>query len=143
MANTKSKSKSKSKSKTKKSVAKAKVSYNCSRCNSTCCTFPEISLSKEEMKPMAEALGITTEQFKKKYTKRTEDKTGWQFRHKKHDIHGSICVFHDPKVGCSMYSVRPSVCRDHPGPRCSFYDFLTAMRKHCDDPEYFPTQFRY
>lgn len=131
--------------KPKKAAAEAvkKPTYDCSKCRSTCCSFPEITLTKEEMKPMAKALGITTEQFKKKYTKRTDDKTGWQFRHKKHKVLGSICVFSDPKIGCKMYAVRPSVCRDHPGPRCSFYDFLSAMREHTDNDDYFPAKFRY
>ena len=130
----------------KKSKSKdSKPTYDCSRCQQ-CCSYPEIIITNAEIKVMAKAekpKAMTPSQFKGKYLDRTDDKKGWQFKHKKHAIYGSICVFQMGAKGCSRYDVRPAVCHEYPGkPSCGFYDFLKEMREHTQDPDYYPTKFR-
>lgn len=125
-----------------KKTKETKVTYDCSRCQ-MCCSYPEIRIKSAEIKVMAKAEGLKPDQFKGKYLDRTDDARGWQFKHKKHPIYGSICVFQMGAKGCSRYDVRPSVCRDYPGkPSCGFYDFLAEMREHTQNPDYYPVKFK-
>jgi Fe-S-cluster containining protein len=62
-------------------------------------------------------------------------------RRKKDEHFGRICQFFDSeKRCCSIYKVRPSICRSFPGEgRCGYYDFLLFERRAQEDSEFVAT----
>lgn len=142
--NTKKTEKNNVKSKKAAKPAKAKDTYDCSKCPGTCCSFPVIELSEIEARRMAEAKKLSISAFKKRFLVRNKHKPDnkanvWIFKHKKHPTGATktICTFYAKDTGCTMYESRPETCRTWGDDgKCLIYDFLGAMREHTDDPNY-------
>ncbi|MEM9251591.1 MAG: YkgJ family cysteine cluster protein [Planctomycetota bacterium] len=92
------------------------LSFTCTQCGN-CCTGPSgfVRFTNAEAKAMADRLGLTVADFRKRYTRQvagrpslTEIKRGRDYD----------CVFltrdEHGKAGCSIYEVRPKQCRTWP-----------------------------
>jgi Fe-S-cluster containining protein len=62
-------------------------------------------------------------------------------RHKKDHVYKSTCRFFDQdQRRCTVYPVRPNVCRRYPyGNVCGYYSFLKFERQQQNDEEFIPS----
>jgi Fe-S-cluster containining protein len=112
------------------------VMYNCTKCPGYCCSYPLIAITKRDVERLAKHFDLSFEDARKKFTK-VDPYAKYAMRRKKDHIFGRICRFFDTeKRRCTIYEARPSTCRDYPGGRCGYYDFLAAERTHQGDPEF-------
>jgi len=91
--------------------------FECTGCGD-CCTGPPgyVHFSDDEAQAMADVVGLTVEQFRKAYARKTA--FGWSLRERKTE-HGFDCVFLDRitqpgKALCKVYEQRPVQCRTYP-----------------------------
>jgi Fe-S-cluster containining protein len=126
----------------------AKVKYDCSKCPGYCCSYPRISVTKKDVRRLADHFGITEAAAWKKFIRRYvvedgDDKGEVEYilKHRKDHIYATICQFFDQdERRCTIYEARPSVCREYPdGKVCGYYNFLKFERKHQDDKEFIPS----
>src|SRR6056297_2179094 len=93
---------------------KGGLAFECEKCGN-CCSGPEegyIWVSRHEIGLIAEHLGMSEENFRKKYTKRVGLRTSIIEQDLTHD-----CIFLQEiagKNGCLIYNVRPNQCRTWP-----------------------------
>jgi len=78
---------------------------DCLQCGN-CCRTLEVVVDKADVSRLSERLGVTPEQFSRKYVKTAEDGT----RH----FAASPCAFLGEDNRCSVYEDRPKACRDFP-----------------------------
>lgn len=97
-------------------------------------------MKDRDLKRLAKHFDLTEEQAARKFT-RMYDENERILRHQKDSVYGSICRFFDTEARrCTIYTARPSVCREYPdGKKCGYYDFLKFERKHQDDPDFIPS----
>ncbi|MEZ5988266.1 MAG: YkgJ family cysteine cluster protein [Planctomycetota bacterium] len=114
----------------------------CDRCrHSDCCHIERIHLSEDERRAILDYLGLDDDQATyDRYFERDEDLGGYyksMFRHvkarnprEKGDTH---CVFlkemPNGMMGCSIYPVRPKVCRDYDAAYCTEWTDLAPKGK--------------
>ena len=112
--------------------------------------YPEIFsvYQGEKSKPrdlerLAKHFVISVGAARRRFTKQGLDAGERVLRHKKDEHYGTVCQFLDSDTRqCTIYSVRPQICRIFPGTvRCGYYDFLTFERRMQDDSEYVSTTF--
>jgi Fe-S-cluster containining protein len=109
--------------------------YNCSKCPGYCCSYEIIGLTKRDVERLADHFGVSFTKAKEKYTVQRDDEK-FTMRRKADEHFGKICQFFDTEERhCTIYKARPAVCRSYPGGRCGYYDFLSAERRHQEDPE--------
>jgi len=115
--------------------------YNCAKCPGYCCSYPLIELTKRDVERLAKHFGLTFEAAAKKFTKKDKDaSTPYAMRRKKDEIFGKICRFFDTEERrCTVYHARPKICREYPGGRCGYYDFLSSERRAMEDPDHIAT----
>jgi Fe-S-cluster containining protein len=116
------------------------VLYNCSRCPAYCCSYPRIPVKLADVKRLARHFGLTTEAAARKFTRRGEEEGEIILRQQPDETYGSVCRFLDLETRrCTVYEVRPGICREYPGNRrCGYYDFLSFERRIQGDPEFIP-----
>ena len=113
--------------------------YNCKKCPGYCCSYPLIALDKRDVQRLAMYFDVTLEKAKAKFT---VERWGYKYsmRRKADKLFGRVCRFFDTeKRCCSVYEARPSLCRNFPGGRCGYYDFLSFERRAQDDPDFIAT----
>ncbi len=104
----------------------------CDRCvKSDCCGFDRIHLNEEERRRILDFLGKEdTERENRRYFLPDDDLSGYYVTvFKQVDGH---CVFLKPVEGqmrCSIYPVRPQVCRDFDAAYCTEWSKLLPRRK--------------
>jgi Fe-S-cluster containining protein len=115
------------------------IFYNCSKCPAYCCSYERIQVTRRDIDRLARHFGLTYEQAQKRFTKIIQGER--VLRHKKDHIFESVCRFLDAETRrCTVYEVRPAVCRDYPGGRrCGYYDFLASERSRQGDEEFIPS----
>lgn len=119
-----------------------RVLYNCSRCPGYCCSYPRIPVKRTDIKRLAKHFGLTTEVAAKKFTRESEEPGEIVLRQQPDTIYGSVCRFLDLETRrCTIYEARPGICREYPGRRCGYYDFLSFERRIQGDPEFIPATF--
>lgn len=111
--------------------------YDCSKCPGYCCSYPNITLKKADVRRLAAFFDLTFDEAERKFTREAYGQK-WTMRRKKDVNFGKICRFFDTsKRNCTVYEARPEVCRDYPNDnRCGYYDFLKYERKHQEDETY-------
>ena len=85
--------------------------FTCTRCG-TCCKGPDpghVFLDDAEAERMAEVLGLSLEEFARRYLRRVEGDRVSLIERANHD-----CVFWADEGGCQVYEARPSQCREFP-----------------------------
>jgi len=112
--------------------------YNCAKCPGYCCSYPVIELTKRDLERLAKYFGLSKKKTRKKFTKKDPDgRAPYAMRRKKDEHFGNICHFFDrDERRCTIYEARPKVCRDYPGGRCGYYDFLSSERQVLEDPDH-------
>lgn len=111
--------------------------YNCLKCPGYCCSYPLIQLTKRDVERLARHFGLSFEEARSKFTK-VEPGAKYAMR-RKEDVHfGRICRFFDTdKRRCTIYTARPTICREYPGSsRCGYYDFLKSERESQNDRDH-------
>jgi Fe-S-cluster containining protein len=110
--------------------------YNCLKCPGYCCSYPLIQLNKRDVERLAKHFGLSFEAARKKFTK-TDPDAKYAMRRKKDKYFGGICQFFDTEERrCTIYTARPKICREFPGGRCGYYDFLASERNTQNDPDH-------
>jgi Fe-S-cluster containining protein len=95
-----------------------------------------IALTKRDIERLARHFDLDFETARKKFTK-VEQGAKYAMRRKADEHFGGICRFFDTeKRRCTVYEARPAICRDYPGGRCGYYDFLSAERSSQGDPDH-------
>ena len=114
------------------------VFYSCDRCPAYCCSYPRIIVDKKDIRRLAKYFGLSQKQTLKKFTKKGAEPGERVLRHRKDETYGTACRFLDDESRmCSIYSARPTICRDYPGTRrCGYYEFLKFERDAQEDPDY-------
>lgn len=123
-----------------------RIQYDCSKCPGYCCSYPRIEVKDADVKRLAKHFELTVAEAQRKFTRiyRAEDSADEGderiLRHRKDAVYGSICRFFDTRERrCTVYTARPSVCRQYPnGSKCGYYSFIMFERKHQDDPDFIP-----
>jgi uncharacterized protein len=112
--------------------------YSCSKCPAYCCSYPEIEITPREIERLAKHFDLPYRVAEERFTKYDPKEKVRLLRHRKDRVFATVCTFLDQKTRrCTVYAVRPNVCRDYPdSPRCGYYDFLKFERAHQDDPKF-------
>lgn len=71
-----------------------------------CCRRKEIAVTAKDVRRSARALGISTDQFVRRYVAETRDGDAY--------IKGAPCPFLGSDNACSIYADRPQACREFP-----------------------------
>jgi uncharacterized protein len=112
------------------------ASYNCANCPGYCCSYPLIPLKKRDVQRLADHFGLNFEAARKKFTK-VDGEEPYAMRRKADPHFGKTCRFFDiKKRACTIYSARPTICREYPGGGCGYYSFLMAERNSQEDPNH-------
>jgi len=84
--------------------------FTCTRCGRCCGGGPgTIRVSDAEIADLAAHLGLDEEEFRERYTRRLRGGDVSLLEKDDYD-----CVFHDRKIGCTVYARRPRQCRTWP-----------------------------
>jgi uncharacterized protein len=78
----------------------------CTRC-ANCCKTVDISFTTDDITRIACHLQVTVEEFIERHLEPDEEDGGYKGRQKP-------CAFLDDNGRCSIYEVRPLVCREYP-----------------------------
>src|ERR1700761_6024270 len=110
--------------------------YNCLKCPGFCCSYEIIPLKERDLERHAKHFGVSKRVAKKRYTVAREDEK-LTMRRKADKYFGHICQFFDTdERRCTIYHARPTICRQYPGGRCGYYDFLSSERTSQNDPDH-------
>lgn len=113
------------------------MSYDCSKCPGYCCTYEIIPVTQRDLERLAKRFNVTLEVAEKRYTKVINGVTC--MRHQKDEIYKTACQFLDlEKRRCTVYEDRPTVCRQYPGPKCGYWEFLKFERGTQEDETFIP-----
>ena len=117
------------------------MSYSCAKCPGYCCSYPEIEVTPREIERLAKHFELSFSTAEERFTKYDPKEKVRLLRHRQDRIFKTVCMFLDQKTRrCTVYEVRPGVCRDYPdSPRCGYYEFLKFERAHQDDPKFIAT----
>lgn len=115
-----------------------RVKYDCLKCPGYCCSYPEIEVTKRDIERLARHFDLGYREAEERFTKYDPKEKVRLLRHQKDKHFATVCMFFDRKARrCTVYEVRPKVCRDYPdSPRCGYYEFLKFERAHQDDPDF-------
>lgn len=121
------------------STPKKKNQFDCSKCTGYCCSYDHIEVTESDIARLAKHFKLSVKTAREKFIKIVEGKTP-VLRHRKDHIFKSMCTFFDQeKRCCTIYSARPSVCRQYPnGTTCGYYMFLRFERRHAEDETMIP-----
>ena len=118
---------------------KLPIFYNCHNCPSYCCSYARIELTQEDIDRLAAHFFISPEFAEERFTVVYEEEGVREIvlRHQKDKVYGSVCQFLDLQTrACTVHSVRPEICRGHPGePSCAYYAFLMSERAYQRDDD--------
>lgn len=113
--------------------------YDCTKCPGFCCSYQTIAITKRDVERLGKHFGLDFEQARLKFTK-VDGNEKYVLRRKDDQHFGRICRFFDSeKRRCSIYEARPSTCRNYPGRRCGYYDFLKFEREQQGDATWVAT----
>jgi len=123
------------------------VKYDCAKCPGYCCSYPRIVVTNKDVKRLAQHFDVSEKEATKRFTRvyrfDSEDEHIEEriLKHSPDKVYKSVCSFLDQgKRRCTIYSARPSVCREYPdGKTCGYYSFLKFERKQQGDKDFIPS----
>jgi uncharacterized protein len=122
---------------------KPKNKYDCTSCPGYCCSYDRIEVKDADVKRLAKHFDLSVADAEKKFTRVYKAPEGAEriLKHQKDEVYGTICrFFHLVERRCTIYTARPSVCREYPnGTKCGYYDFIKFERKHQGDESFIPS----
>ena len=93
-------------------------------------------LRLRDVERLAKHFKLTFEAARKKFTK-VDDEAKYAMRRKPDKHFGKICQFFDTeKRCCTIYTARPTICREYPGGGCGYYGFLMSERNTQEDKDH-------
>jgi hypothetical protein len=115
-----------------------RAQYSCTKCPAYCCTYTDIEVTQRDIARLARHFGLEIAAAEVRFTKVDPKEKVRLLRHRKDQVFDSACMFLDQdKRQCTVYDVRPGVCRKYPDTaRCGYYEFLKFEREQHDDPEF-------
>ena len=115
-----------------------RAKYSCEKCPGYCCTYSNIEITQRDIARLAKHFGLDQARAEERFTKPDAKGKARLLRHRQDTVFDSACMFFDQeKRRCTVYEVRPRVCRIYPdGTRCGYYDFLKFEREQQGDEEY-------
>jgi Fe-S-cluster containining protein len=124
-----------------KQTLKPRPQYDCTKCPGYCCSYALIEVGKRDVARLARHFGLSEREARQRFTKYDHGTKVWVLRHQQDEHFTTICRFFDTeKRRCTIYEVRPTVCRAYPDtPRCGYYDFLKFEREQQGDPGFVAT----
>lgn len=124
-----------------KESTKPRLQYDCTKCPGYCCSYALIEIGKHDIARLAKHFGLSERQARQRFTKYDKGTKVWVLRHQKDEHFVTVCRFFDTeKRRCTIYEVRPGVCRTYPDtPRCGYYEFLKFEREQQGDPGFVAT----
>ena len=119
-------------------VAKQRAKYSCDKCPGYCCTYSDIEITQRDIARLAKHFGLDQAHAEQRFTKPDSKGKARLLRHHQDTVFDSACMFFDQKKRhCTVYEVRPRVCRLYPdSTHCGYYDFLKFEREQQGDEEY-------
>jgi Fe-S-cluster containining protein len=85
------------------------LAFECTRCGACCTGAPGyVWVDDEQIARLAEFLGMTVEQFGRKYVRQVGN------RYSLVERPGGDCIFWSKEAGCTVYPARPVQCRTWP-----------------------------
>ncbi len=125
------------------SIHNGGVSFDCTKCPGYCCSHERIEVTEHDVERLAQHFGLSVGTARKRFTYRYVAKGVDEriLRHHKDTVYKSVCRFFDRELRrCTVYAVRPNVCRKYPyGKVCGYYGFLKFERSFHDDPDFVPS----
>lgn len=117
---------------------KVRLHYSCKKCPGYCCTYSDIEITQRDIARLAKHFGLDQSRAEQRFTKPDAKGKARLLRHREDRIFDSACMFFDQEQRrCTVYEVRPGVCRAYPdSTRCGYYDFLKFEREQQGDEEY-------
>jgi Fe-S-cluster containining protein len=117
--------------------------YNCLKCPGYCCSYDRIGVTEYDIARLAKHFGLSVDVARERFTYAYKGEDGVEriLRHKKDHIFKSTCRFFDQDARrCTVYPVRPGVCRKYPYVNfCGYYSFLKFEREQQGDEEFIPS----
>src|SRR5262249_50474055 len=98
---------------------------------------PVIELNRRDVERLAKHFDLSFKQAREKFTKSDADHE-YLMRRKADEHYGKICRFFDTeKRRCTIYTARPSICRQYPGDNhCGYYESLKHGGLSQEAPEH-------
>ena len=87
--------------------------FECNRCNNCCRDMDSVAFTLDDLKVISRKFGMNGPQFIRKYQLRRANYKGERPQFLLSWKEGGSCPFHDGH-GCTIYDVRPEVCRTYP-----------------------------
>lgn len=104
-------------------VKKMAKLYDCEKCPGYCCGYPIIEASPKDVRRLARHFGLEYETAREKFTEKENNRVRKMRQRPDKKLGAPLCIFFDQKTRrCSVYTVRPQICRDYPGDRCEWND---------------------
>src|ERR1700752_1571453 len=92
-----------------------RVKDSCKKSPAYCCSYPEIEVTPREIERLAKRFDLGYAEAEERFTKYDAKEKVRSLRHRKDTVFASVCMFLDQeKRQCTVYEVRPGVCRDYP-----------------------------
>lgn len=99
------------------------MKYDCNDCPAYCCGYPIIEVKPIDIRRLARYFGVSADEAKAQFSEQENNRVR-KLKQKPDKKFGSpVCMFLNQKSRqCSIYEARPTICREHPGDRCEWYD---------------------
>ena len=115
------------------------LKYDCDNCVAYCCSiYDRVQVTPRDIRRLAAHFRVLPEVATERFTKLNGKER--ILRRKADRLFGQACTFLDQDTRkCTIYNVRPLVCREFPKTtRCSYYDLLEFERDQQGDQDVIP-----
>ena len=115
------------------------LKYDCDKCVAYCCSiYDRVQVTPRDIRRLAAHFRVLPEVASQRFTKLFGKER--ILRRKADLLFGQACMFLNQKTRkCTIYDVRPAVCREFPDTsRCAYFDLIEFERKQQHDPDVIP-----
>lgn len=115
------------------------LKYDCDKCVAYCCSiYDRVQVTPRDIRRLAVHFRVLPEVASQRFTKLFGKER--ILRRKADRLFGQACMFLNQETRkCTIYQVRPAVCRDFPdSSRCAYFDLIEFERKQQNDADAIP-----